>query len=111
MSQAITITIPHQLSRAEAKRRVQEEISRALPQLGSLVTLIKQEWAGDTLDLSVSAAGHVISGRVFVEDRQVRVEVSLPWFLAALAGVVRQGIEQRGRQLLGHDPGARPSSR
>jgi hypothetical protein len=105
MSQAITINIPHQLSRAEAKRRIQEEINRALPQVGSLVTPIKQEWTGDTLDLSVSAAGQVIRARVFVEDRQVRVEVALPWFLAALAGAVRQGIEQRGRQLLGHTSG------
>ena len=105
MSQAITITIPHQLSRAEAKRRIQEEIGRALPQAGSLVTPIKQEWSGDTLDISVSAAGQVISGKVFVEDRQVRVEVALPWFLAALAGAVRQGIEQRGRILLGNNPG------
>jgi putative polyhydroxyalkanoate system protein len=104
MSRAITITIPHQLSRAEAKRRIQEEASRTLSQYGSLVTPIKQEWAGDTLDLSVSAAGQMINAKVLVEDHQVLVEVALPWFLAALAGAVRQGIEQRGRQMLGHDP-------
>jgi hypothetical protein len=109
MPQAITINIPHQLSRAEVKRRIQEEMGRALPQMSSLVTPIKQEWTGDTLDISVSAAGQVISAKVFVEDRQARVEIALPWFLAALAGAVRQGIEQRGRQLLGHHPS--PSDR
>jgi hypothetical protein len=109
MAQAITINIPHQLPRAEVKRRIQEEIARALPQLGPLVHVVKQEWTGDTLDFAGSAMGQVISGRVLVEDRQVRVEVALPWFLAAIARAVRQGIEQRGRHLLGHSPS--PSAR
>ena len=78
MSQAITINIPHQLSRAEVKRRIQEEMGRALPQLGPLVRVVKQDWAGDTLDLSVSVGGQLVSGKVFVEERQVRVEVVLP---------------------------------
>jgi putative polyhydroxyalkanoate system protein len=110
MAQAITINIPHQLSRAEAKRRIQEEVARAEPQLASFGATTRQTWAGDTLDFSVSAAGQVVSGKAFVEDRQVRVEVALPWFLAALAGTVRGAIEQRGRQALGHRPDA-PSSR
>ena len=110
MSQAITINIPHQLSRAEVKRRIQEEVGRTVSQLGPLVSMVKQDWTGDTLDFSVSAAGQLISGKVFVEDRQVRVEVALPWFLAALAGAVRQGIEQRGRHLLEYrtSPSGRP---
>ena len=110
MSQAMTINIPHQFSRADVKRRIQEEMGRALPQLGPLVRVVKQDWAGDTLDLSVSVGGQLVSGKVFVEERQVRVEVVLPWFLAALAGAVRQGIEQRGGQLLAYrpDPSKRP---
>src|SRR5262249_23558242 len=110
MSQAMTINIPHQLSRAEVKRRIQEEMGRALPQLGPLVRVVKQDWTGDTLDLSVSVGGQLVSGKVFVEERQVRVEIVLPGFLAALAGAVRQGIEQRGRDLLGYrpDPPKRP---
>jgi hypothetical protein len=109
MSQAITINIPHHLSRAEVKRRIQEEMRRAEPQLGPLLGTIEQTWNGDTVDFSVSAAGQVIGGKAFVEDQQVRVEVALPWFLAALAGAVRQGIEQHGRRMLEHRPG--PSDR
>ena len=92
------------------KRRIQAEVALAEPQLASFGATTRQTWAGDTLDFSVSAAGQVVSGQAFVEDRQVRVEVALPWFLAALAGTVRGAIEQRGRQALGYRPDA-PSSR
>jgi hypothetical protein len=100
----ITLNVPHRLSRAEVKRRIQEEVGRAEKQFGSMIGTIRQSWDGDTLDFSVSAAGQVVSGKAFVEDRQVRVEIALPWFLSALAGAVRQRIEQRGREVLGYRP-------
>ena len=100
----ITLTVPHQLSRAEVKRRIQEEVGRAEKQFGSMLGSVRQTWDGDTLDFSVSAAGQTVSGKAFVEDRQVRLEIALPWFLAALAGTVRQRIEQRGREVLGYKP-------
>jgi hypothetical protein len=102
MSQVITINIPHQLSRAEVKRRIQEEVARAQPRLGPLAGAVKQTWTGDTLDFSVSVGVQKVCGQAFIEDRQVRVTIELPWILAALTGAVRQGIEQRGRQLLGY---------
>jgi hypothetical protein len=104
MSQVITITVPHQLSRAEAKRRIQEELLRTQPQFGALGGAIRQGWNGDTLDFGLSVGGQEVNGQAFVEDRQVRVEIALPWFLAALGEAVRRGIEQQTRQALGHRP-------
>jgi putative polyhydroxyalkanoate system protein len=96
----LTVSIPHQLSRAEARRRIQDQVSQLQRQHGGVLTRLDQRWTGDTLDFTVVALGQTLTGQVFVEDKVVRLEVVLPWMLAVLAGVVKQQIEQRGRHLL-----------
>jgi putative polyhydroxyalkanoate system protein len=105
MSQVITINIPHQLPRDEVRKRIDEAVARAEPQIGPMGGTLQKTWAGDTLDFSLQAVGQAVTGKAFVEDRQVRVEVALPWMLASLGGVIRQAIEQHGRQALGHRAG------
>jgi putative polyhydroxyalkanoate system protein len=96
----LTVSIPHQLSRAEAKRRIQEQIAHVQQQYGGMVGPVEQAWEGDTLDLTLSAAGQTVAGRLMVEDQAVRVEVALPWMLSLLAGKVQQQVEEQGRRLL-----------
>ena len=98
----LTLSIPHQLTRAEVKRRIQDQIAHLQQQHGNLVGQVEQRWDGDTLTFAVHAAGQKVTGEVFVEDQAVRLEVALPWMLSVLAGSVKQQIEQRGRLLLGH---------
>jgi putative polyhydroxyalkanoate system protein len=98
----LTMSIPHQLTRAEAKQRIQDGIAQAQQQYGSMLGPIHQQWNGDVLDFGVSAAGQSINGQLFVEDQVVRLDVVLPWILAMLANPVKQMIEQNGRNLLGH---------
>jgi hypothetical protein len=104
----LTLNIPHQLPRAEVKRRIQDEVARLQGQVGHLLGPVEQRWSGDTLDFRVSAMGQALTGQAVIADREVRVEVELPWMLALLGGAVRQQIEHRGRHLLGHDP-AKPA--
>ncbi len=96
----LTVTIPHQLSRAEARRRIQEQVAEVQRRQGGVLSRLDQRWTGDTLDFTAAALGQTLTGQVFVEDKVVRLEVVLPWMLAVLAGVVKQQIEQRGRELL-----------
>jgi putative polyhydroxyalkanoate system protein len=98
----LTISIPHQLSRAEAKRRIQEQVAQLRQQHGSMLGRVDERWEGDTLHFSVSPLGQTISGQAFVEDQAVRLEIALPWMLSMLAGSVKQTIEQRGHVLLEH---------
>jgi putative polyhydroxyalkanoate system protein len=106
----ITITIPHQLTRAEAKRRMREGMGQSRQQFAGLLGPVEEHWDGDNLDLKITAAGQVITGRAVVGDQEVRVNIALPWVLAMLAGTVRRGIEQQGRQLLGHRSAGSPKS-
>jgi hypothetical protein len=96
-----TMSIPHQLTRAEAKRRVADQVAVVRREYGGLMSNLTDSWAGDTMAFSLTVTGVTVSGHVYVEDTAVRVEVPLPWPLAALAGGVRHQIEQQGRKLLG----------
>jgi hypothetical protein len=99
-NQNLNISIPHQLTRAEARRRAQSQVAQLKQQHGSALGHLQDTWTGDTMAFTLHAAGITITGHVFVEDQAVRVEVPLPWPLATLLGGLRQQIEQQGRKLL-----------
>jgi putative polyhydroxyalkanoate system protein len=100
----LTISIPHQLGRDEAKRRIGELGSHLQGQAGGMLKSVEQRWDGDTLHFVVAAAGQSISGTARVAEQTVNLEVALPWMLSLLAGTVKKQIEQQARDLLGHHP-------
>ncbi len=100
----ITVSIPHQLSRAEARRRIENHITQLQEQYGSQLDHFEHRWDGDRLDFAAGVMGMSISGNLRVEDQVVNLEVALPWALATLAKTATQTIEQEGRKLLGNEP-------
>jgi hypothetical protein len=103
-----SMSIPHNLSRDEAKRRLQGAFARVGQDFGALVTGVTQDWQGDTLNFSVSAAGQTVAGQAVVEDHAVRIDATLPWMLAMLAGQLRSRIDQRAREAL-EDKSSKPT--
>ena len=101
----LTVSIPHQLSRVEAKERVETLLADLQRQYGGMASRATQSWDGDTMSFEVGAMGMSVSGKVFVEDVCVRLEVALPLALSMLAGSVKQRIEEEGRKLLGKESG------
>ena len=96
----LTASVPHSLTRAEAKRRIQGQIGTLGHQHGSPFSGLRETWTGDRMDFAATAMGQLISGHLTVDDHTVQVEVALPWILNMLAGAVRQGIEQKVKQVL-----------
>ncbi len=101
MSKPVIVDIPHNLGRAQARQRLQEGFSRIGDQMGGQVVGFKERWEGDRLHFQASALGQNVSGRVDVEEANVRVEIDLPWILAALAEQFRGRIQKEGTLLLG----------
>src|SRR4051794_21209050 len=95
----LTMSIPHQLSRAEARQRVGELVGQVQKLYGGLGR-VEERWEGDTMTFTHTVAGLLVTGKVFVEDQAVRLDVVLPMALALLAGGVKQKVEQEGRKLL-----------
>ena len=99
MSKAVTVTIPHELGRGEARRRVETGFGDLSRQLGGLGAVTKA-WDGDRMSFSFAALGQAISGSIDVADRAVRVEVLLPNLLALMAGKVKGQLQKEGQVLL-----------
>jgi hypothetical protein len=94
-----TMSIPHTLSREEAKRRLQEALANVRRQHG-VVVQVTEDWQGDVLNFVVAAVHQKVTGQVFIEDDVARVEADLPWMLRMLAGPIIRRIEQQGFEAL-----------
>jgi putative polyhydroxyalkanoate system protein len=99
MTKAVTVTIPHELGRAEARKRIEagfEDLSRHLGALGG----VSKAWEGDRLNFAFAAMGQAISGTVDVADKGIRLEVLLPNLLAMMAGKLKGRLQKEGQLLL-----------
>ena len=100
MARPISVTIPHQLGRAEARRRIDEGFFDLSRHLGVAAGALDRRWDGDRLDFSLSAMGRAIVGHVAVAETEVIVEVILPGLLALVAGKVQESLRKEGQLLL-----------
>lgn len=100
MSKAITLTIPHELGRAEAKRRIDEGFASFAQHMGAAAGVMSKDWTGDRLNFALAALGQRISGSIEVEDAAVRLEVLLPNLLAMVAEKVRGRLKKEGQLML-----------
>ena len=104
MSRPVVVTIPHQLTRSEAKERLHNGFGRIRSQLRSQfagkLASIEDHWTEDRMEFRALALGQSVTGRLDVLDDAVRVELDLPWFLAAFAETFRTRIRQEGTRLL-----------
>jgi putative polyhydroxyalkanoate system protein len=100
----LTIIIPHQLSKAEARQRIESHFTQLMGQYGPSLDHVEHHWKGDALDFQAGVMSMTISGKVQIEDQAVRVEIVLPWVLTTMSRSLTQTIEQEGRKLLTNTP-------
>ncbi|WP_428308499.1 polyhydroxyalkanoic acid system family protein [Lacipirellula sp.] len=103
MSKPITISLPHQLGREEARRRIEQGFA-GLAQgmtggIGALLTH-RERWEGDCLIFDAGALGQKIAGRVDVLDDSVKIEIDLPAFLASIREHIIAKLKVGGQKLL-----------
>jgi hypothetical protein len=78
MSKPFVATVSHQLTRQEAKSRLQNGLGR----IRTLFPNFEEQWTGDQMDFRVAAMGQTVTGRIEVLDDSARIEVYLPAVLA-----------------------------
>ncbi|MBP2295941.1 polyhydroxyalkanoic acid system family protein [Azospirillum rugosum] len=100
MSKPLTLTIPHQLGRDEAKRRLSEGMGQARSYLSAVASSMDDHWTDDRMDFRVVAMAQTVTGYIDVQDDCVNVEVQLPWALGMLANKVKDRIQQQGTLML-----------
>jgi hypothetical protein len=99
-SKTITVTIPSRVGPVETKRRLEDGVRHLRTQYASQIASVEENWTGDHMDFKVNALGQSLTGRLDVLAEAVKVEIDLPWLLAAFAEKIKGEIEQRGRKLL-----------
>ncbi len=99
MSQPVVVSLPHQLGKAEAVRRLQASLNDAQLSSGGLF-LFKNQWSGDHLDFRASMLGQTTTGTIDVAEDHVRLEVQLPWLLSMLANKAKALVEKQGKLML-----------
>lgn len=100
MTKAITINIPHELGRAEARKRIDEGFERFSKQMGGVAGAVTKTWDGDRLAYSLNAMGQSISGTIEVMEQVVKLEVLLPNLLGMIAGKLKGRLQTEGQLLL-----------
>jgi hypothetical protein len=100
MTTPIKVSIPHQLGRAEARRRIEAGFSKVVYQLPGSGGTCSERWEGDRLHFGVTTMGQTVAGVIDVLDTSVTIEVTLPGLLGMIASGLKDRLQKVGQLLL-----------
>jgi len=100
MATPITISIPHQLGRAEARRRIEAGFAKIVRQLPVSGGACSERWDGDRLSFRVTAIGQTVTGVLDVFEATVTMEIELPGVLGLIASGLKDRLQKAGQLLL-----------
>ena len=100
MATPITLSIPHQLGRAEARRRIESGFAKIIQAVPGGAGTCSERWDGDQLSFSVAAMGQTVAGVIDVLDATVTMQIELPGVLGVIAGAFRDRVHKATQLLL-----------
>ena len=100
MATPITVNIPHQLGRIEARKRIESGFATIVRQLPGGAGNSSERWDGDRLVFSVVTMGQTIAGVVDVLDSSITMEIELPGVLGIVARGLKGRLLKQGQKLL-----------
>jgi putative polyhydroxyalkanoate system protein len=100
MSKPLVVSIPHQLGKDEARRRLETGFGSLKTQFGQHLTSVEDTWSGDRMDFKVAAMGQQVTGHLEVKPDTVDLHVTLPFLLAMMADKARSFIQKQGTLML-----------
>ncbi len=100
MAETVSVTIPHRLTKDEARKRIEEGFERVTRQTTGRSVTVDQRWDGDRMDFSAGIMGQSITGKMTVRDAAVDLEIDLPWLLASMANLFKGRLKRETALLL-----------
>jgi hypothetical protein len=100
MATPITVSIPHQLGRAEARRRIETGFAKIVHLVPGSAGAYSERWDGDRLTFGIAAMGQTVAGVIDVLDAAVTMEIELPGVLGLIAGGLKDRLQKVGQRLL-----------
>ncbi len=96
----MTVTIPHQLTKAEAETRVHKLLDNVKSQFGSMVQNLEETWDGNTGRFKFTMSGHAVSGTIGLLETAVQIDIVLPFIANFFKGKIKSVIEEEGAKIL-----------
>ena len=103
MERPVEVELPHKLGREEARRRIADNVHKLRDHLPGGASHVQSNWAGDTLNLDISAMGQTVAAQIDVEEAKVRCRVMLPGMLSLFAAPIEAALKAKGGDLLLED--------
>jgi hypothetical protein len=100
MPRPLIVSIPHNLGKDEATRRLKSGLSTVQAQFGTLFSVQEQTWIDGRLSFRIAALGQIASGTIDIADDHARLEISLPWLMAKAVERIQRVIKNQGTVLL-----------
>ena len=100
MATPITISIPHQLGRAEARRRIESGFGKLVQQMPGSGGADSERWDGDRLTFGFAVLGQRVAGAIDVLDTAVTMQIELPGVLGMIASGLKDRLQKAGTLLL-----------
>ena len=100
MAAPLTVSIPHQLGRAEARRRIEIGFAKMIGVLPGGAGHCSERWEGDRLVFSVTTLAQTVAGVIDVGDAAVTMEIQLPGVLGLIASGLKDRLRSAGQLLL-----------
>ena len=94
--QPIVLTLPHQLGKAEALKRLKAGFQHTDSQSAGGFVAFQNKWSGDR----ASILGQTTTGTVDVAEDHVRLEVKLRWLLSLLADRAKGLVQKQAKLML-----------
>jgi putative polyhydroxyalkanoate system protein len=88
------IAVPHNLTREDARQKVDQRLSSLLRQFGHQAEEMEHEWVGDKLRFKGRAKGLKVEGTVEVTDAAMIVDAKLPLIAMAFEGRIREAVQK-----------------
>lgn len=85
--------VPHPLSQQDAVEKLKGLMDSLKTKYKETASEVQGTWAGNVMDFSMKVMGFKIAGKVTVEDKQARVEGSLPLAAAMFRGRIEESIK------------------
>lgn len=100
MTKSIVVSVPHALSQDEARRRIALELDQLKAAYVDKFAHSEVRWSSYAAEVRIVALAQEITAHLNVGTDCVRVEVFLPWILAALTGGIQEKLTTVARKTL-----------
>lgn len=98
------MSIPHQLSKDEALKRIQNLLSETKKQHGDKIKNLHEEWKGNVGAFGFTTMGFDVSGILTVNENTIELEADLPFAASLFKGKIKDIINEKAGDLLKQHP-------